>query len=76
MAAKQSSFRTAGAPIARRVQDAGLAGCEYAGVSTQPGSGSQRKMERRGFRVACTKIVMSRVWPELAPSPTGGGNGH
>jgi len=51
--------------IARRLHEAALAGCEYAVVSTQPGSGSQRNMERRGFRVAYTKVVMMRGWPAL-----------
>jgi GNAT superfamily N-acetyltransferase len=49
--------------IARRLHEAALAGCEYAVVSTNPGSGSQRNMERRGFRVAYTKLVMMRDWP-------------
>jgi GNAT superfamily N-acetyltransferase len=48
--------------IARRLHDAALAGCEFAVVSTQPGSGSQRNMERRGFRLAYTKLVMVRQW--------------
>jgi GNAT superfamily N-acetyltransferase len=51
--------------IAKRLHEAGLAGCEYAVVSTHPGSGSQRNMERRGFRVAYTKTVMVRTWPEM-----------
>lgn len=51
--------------IARRLHEAALAGCEYAVVSTHPGSGSQRNMERRGFRVAYTKVVMRREWPEM-----------
>ena len=51
--------------IARRLHEASLHGCEYAVVSTHPGSGSQRNMERRGFRVAYTKTVMMRRWPEL-----------
>ncbi len=49
--------------IALRLQEAAKAGCEYAVVSTNPGSGSQRNMERRGFRVAYTKAVMMREWP-------------
>lgn len=65
-----------GALIARRLRDAALAGCEYAVVSTQPGSGSQRNMERRGFRLAYTKVVMVREWPELAKPALGGVNGH
>jgi GNAT superfamily N-acetyltransferase len=51
--------------IQRRLWEALQAGCEYAVVSTLPGSGSQRNMERRGFRVAYTKIVLVRTWPEL-----------
>ena len=50
--------------IAQRLYEAALAGCEYAVVSTHPGSGSQRNMERRGFRLAYTKPVMMRSWPE------------
>ena len=41
-----------------------------------PGSGSQRNMERRGFRVAYTKVVMVREWPELAVGERGRANGH
>jgi len=52
--------------IALRLQEAAKAGCEYAVVSTNPGSGSQRNMERRGFRLAYTKVVMRRDWPELS----------
>jgi Acetyltransferase (GNAT) family len=51
--------------IRRRLWEAAQSGCEYAVVSTMPGSGSQRNMERRGFRVAYTKPVMMRRWPEL-----------
>jgi hypothetical protein len=72
-------FRRRGAQsalIARRLYEAALAGCEYAVVSTLPGSGSQRNMERRGFRVAYTKVVMVREWPELAAPARGGANGH
>jgi GNAT superfamily N-acetyltransferase len=54
--------------IAQRLHEAARAGCEYAVVSTHPGSGSQRNMERRGFRLAYTKAVMTREWPELASS--------
>ena len=50
--------------IALRLQEAAKAGCEYAVVSTNPGSGSQRNMERRGFRLAYTKVVMTREWAE------------
>jgi GNAT superfamily N-acetyltransferase len=50
--------------INRRLWEAAQKGCEYAVVSTLPGSASQRNMERRGFRVAYTKIVMVKTWPE------------
>ena len=59
------SFAGAGvqtALIARRLHEAARAGCKYAVVSTLPGSGSQRNMERRGFRLAYTKLVMVRDW--------------
>lgn len=60
--------------INRRLWEAAKAGCEYAVVSTLPGSGSQRNMERRGFRVAYTKLVLVRTWPELTAS--GADDGH
>jgi GNAT superfamily N-acetyltransferase len=60
--------------INRRLWEAARQGCEYAVVSTMPGSGSQRNMERRGFRVAYTKLVMVRNWPELRPP--GADDGH
>jgi GNAT superfamily N-acetyltransferase len=50
--------------IAQRLEEAAKTGCEYAVVSTLPGSGSQRNMERRGFRLAYTKAVMRREWPQ------------
>ena len=56
--------------IQHRLGEAAEAGCEYAVVSTLPGSGSQRNMERRGFKVAYTKIVMVRTWPELEEQET------
>jgi GNAT superfamily N-acetyltransferase len=62
--------------IARRLQEGARAGCEYAVVSTHPGSGSQRNMERRGFRVAYTKVVMTRSWPELAQPQSENEHGH
>jgi GNAT superfamily N-acetyltransferase len=63
-----------GTLINRRLWEAANAGCEYAVVSTMPGSGSQRNMERRGFRVAYTKLVMVRRWPEL--TAPGAHDGH
>jgi GNAT superfamily N-acetyltransferase len=61
-----SEFRGRGvqtALINRRLWEAAQDGAEYAVVSTLPGSGSQRNMEGRGFRVAYTKLVMLRTWP-------------
>jgi GNAT superfamily N-acetyltransferase len=78
-AATLPQFRRRGvqsALIAWRLHEALLAGCEYAVVSTQPGSGSQRNMERRGFRLAYTKVVMMREWPELTTPAQGGPGGH
>jgi len=48
--------------INRRLWEAAQAGCEYAVVRAMPGSESQRNMERRGFRVAYTKVVMVHRW--------------
>lgn len=59
--------------IERRLWEAAQAGCEYAVVSTLPGRGSQRNMERRGFRVAYTKLVMVRLWPETESQGTDDG---
>ena len=73
------AFRNRGvqsALIERRLHEAALAGCEYAVVSTQPATGSQRNMERRGFCLAYTKLVMMRQWPELAPRANGADDGH
>ena len=62
--------------IARRLHEAALRGCEYAVVSTNPGSGSQRNMERRGFRLAYTKVVMTHAWPEPSPPEKEGNHGY
>jgi GNAT superfamily N-acetyltransferase len=73
-AATLPEFRRRGiqsALISRRLHEAALAGCEYAVVSTNPGTGSQRNMERRGFRLAYTRLVMVRTWPEMAAQPEG-----
>ena len=76
-AATLPEFRCRGvqsALIARRLHEAAAAGCEYAVVSTNPGSGSQRNMERRGFRLAYTKVVMMREWPQAATSEKSDGH--
>ena len=62
--------------IAQRLHEAALAGCEYAVVSTNPGSGSQRNMERRGFRLAYTKTVMMREWPDAPAAKETDSHGH
>jgi hypothetical protein len=41
-------------------------GCDLARVVTQPGSTSQRNAERRGFRVAYTRIALTRRPPVAA----------
>jgi GNAT superfamily N-acetyltransferase len=60
--------------INRRLWEAAREGARYAVVSTLPGSGSQRNMERRGFRVAYTKVVMVRSWPEAGSAGTNDGH--
>lgn len=64
-AATLPRFRRRGVQTAltqTRLLAAREAGCEIALVCTQPGSGSQRNAERKGFRVAYTKVVMVRNW--------------
>jgi GNAT superfamily N-acetyltransferase len=46
--------------IRARLESAASLGCDLAKVTTQPGSGSQRNVERHGFRVAYTRVVMMR----------------
>ncbi|MEW6126540.1 MAG: GNAT family N-acetyltransferase [Acidobacteriota bacterium] len=40
--------------------------CELAMVGTTPGSGSQRNVERAGFRLAYTKAQMVKGWDSIA----------
>ena len=57
------AFRKRGvhtALIQARLAFAVAAGCDLAKVTTLPGSGSQRNVERQGFRVAYTRTVMVR----------------
>ena len=42
------------------------AGCDLAVTLTMPGTTSQRNVERAGFRVAYTKVVVSKRHPSLA----------
>lgn len=39
-------------------------GCDLAMVATNPGSGSQRNVERLGFRVVYTRTKFLREWPQ------------
>lgn len=52
-----------GALLARRIADAGAAGCDAIASLAEFGSGSQRNLERAGLRVAYTQAVwrMSRA---------------
>ncbi len=43
-----------------RLADAMAAGCDLALVHTEPGSPSQRNIERLGFRLAYTKVMLRR----------------
>ena len=44
--------------IAARLAAATEAGCDLAVVDTEPGSDSQRNVERLGFRLGYTKVTM------------------
>jgi len=50
-----------GALLAERLDLAARAGAEWATAGALPGSGSQRNMERRGFRVAYTRPVLGKT---------------
>lgn len=57
------AFRRRGvqsALLAVRVADAFAAGCQLAVVTTQPGSRSQRNVQRRGFQLLYTRAVLVR----------------
>ncbi len=58
-ASTRPSFRNRGvqsALLASRLAEAQRLGCSLAIVHTEPGSGSQRNVERLGFRLAYTKV--------------------
>jgi GNAT superfamily N-acetyltransferase len=62
-AATAPAFRRRGvqsALLAARVADATAAGCELALVTVQPGSRSQRNVQRRGFDLLYTRAVLVR----------------
>ena len=46
--------------IAARLAAAVAAGCDLVVVHTEPGSDSQRNVERLGFRLAYTKVTMTQ----------------
>jgi hypothetical protein len=65
LGATRPEFRNRRAQLAltfARLVDAKEAGCDVASVVTSPGSVSQRNMERAGFQVAYSKLVMVREW--------------
>lgn len=60
-------FRNRGvqsALLLARIALAAELGCDLAMVATSPGSGSQRNVERLGFRVAYTRTKFLREWPQ------------
>jgi len=60
-------FRNRGvqkALLLARLAAAAESGCDLAMVATSPGSGSQRNVERQGFRVVYTRTKFSKQWPE------------
>jgi ribosomal protein S18 acetylase RimI-like enzyme len=64
-AATLPEFRTRGIQSAfmqQRLKVAQQAGCDLAVTLTTPGTTSQRNVERAGFRVAYTKVVVSKPW--------------
>jgi GNAT superfamily N-acetyltransferase len=48
--------------ISARLADGREAGCDIAMSVTQPSSGSQRNLERQGFRVVYTRTKFTREW--------------
>lgn len=64
-----TEFRNHGAQTAllrARLELALELGCDLAMVGTTPGSGSQRNVERAGFRLAYTKAQMVKGWDSIA----------
>jgi GNAT superfamily N-acetyltransferase len=60
-------FRNRGvqrALLLARIALAAESGCDLAMVATNPGSGSQRNVERLGFRVVYTRTKFLREWPQ------------
>lgn len=60
-------FRNRGVQTAlllARIALAAQSGCDLAMVATSPGSGSQRNVERVGFRVVYTRTKFLKEWPK------------
>lgn len=60
-------FRNRGVQTAlllARIAAAAESGCDLAMVATGPGTGSQRNVERMGFRVVYTRLKFLREWPQ------------
>jgi ribosomal protein S18 acetylase RimI-like enzyme len=60
-------FRNRGvqkALLLARIGEAARAGCDLAMVAASPGSGSQRNVERLGFRVVYTRTKFLREWTQ------------
>jgi GNAT superfamily N-acetyltransferase len=47
--------------LAARLMDAAVAGCDIALVTTQPGSQSQQNVQRRGFHLLYTRVVLLKA---------------
>ena len=58
--------------IHARMAAAAAAGCDLIAVHTDPGSASQRNVERAGFRLAYTKVTMRNAGGDLPPSRENG----
>jgi len=52
--------------LSARLADAAAAGCDIAVVTTQPGSKSQRNVQRQGFDLLYTRAVLVKQ-PRAAP---------
>ena len=57
--------------ISARLEAGRAAGCDIAMSVTQPSSGSQRNLERQGFRVVYTRTKFTREWSQPAPASFG-----
>lgn len=51
--------------LAHRLADAARRGCDLAVVTTQPGSTSQRNMQRNGFELLYTRAILMRNGPRV-----------